>query len=113
MNFFGNLFNRKKKVNDKKKVNVNETNNYIDYDVGKLITAEIKNISGFDSLEITIKGNAVLYTRAECQLVIDNSLEMKSTIGGKGIVSGFVRSLSTGTFFIIKYLLRMKRLRLL
>ena len=98
MSIFGNLFTSNKKDNK----TVNESNNNIDYEVNELITAEIKNISGFDSLEITIKGNAVLYTRAECQLVIDNSLEMKSTIGGKGIVSGFVRSLSTGTFFINK-----------
>jgi uncharacterized protein (AIM24 family) len=74
----------------------------IDYEVTDLISANIKNVSGFDHLEIEIKDGAAIYTRAECQLIIDNSLEMKASVGGKGIFSGFVRSLSTGTFFMNK-----------
>ena len=84
----------------------NESNNMIDYDINNLITSNINNVSGFDHLEIELRGKSAIYTRAECQLIIDNNLTIKATLGGKGIVSGLVRSFSTGTFFINKIFLK-------
>ena len=83
----------------------NESNN-INYDINDLITSNINNVSGFDHLEIELRGNAAIYTRAECQLIIDNNFTIEATLGGKGIISGVVRSFSTGTFFINKIFLK-------
>ena len=71
-----------------------------------MITSNINNVSGFDHLEIELRGNAAIYTRAECQLIIDNNFTIEATLGGKGIISGVVRSFSTGTFFINKIFLK-------
>jgi len=64
------------------------------------IESKITNVSGFDHLDITIKAGDVIKTRSGCQIVLDRNLKIVANVGGKGIMSGIWRSVSTGTFFI-------------
>jgi len=92
-----------KKKDDKKEIKGKED---IQYDpVEKDDTTlqyKITEVSGFDQLDITLEGDGSIYTRAEAQMVMDKSLSIAATIGGKGIFKGLYRSFSTGTFFINK-----------
>jgi len=94
------LFGNNTPNNDNK--NNQTIGEHITYDIDKMMESKINNVSGFDQLDITLKQNASIYTRAECQLIIDKTLTMFATIGGKGFVKAFYRSFSSGTFFINK-----------
>jgi len=66
------------------------------------IESTITNVSGFDHLDIIIKEGDIIKTRAECQIVLDKSLKVEADMGGKGVISGLWRSMSTGTIFMNK-----------
>lgn len=93
----GNLFNFGTKNNATTNGNV-----AIAYDPtqGREIQSVITNVSGFDQLDIQLSGQGAIYTRAECQLIMDKSLSVFATIGGKGIAKALYRSFASGTFFL-------------
>ena len=64
------------------------------------IESKITNVSGFDHLDIIIKDGDIIKTRAECQIVLDKSLKVEANVGGKGVMSGLWRSISTGSIFM-------------
>lgn len=99
-------FFKKKEAKDDKNVKNIVGNVNINYDptvdTDKSLQYKITEVSGFDQLDITLEGGGGIYTRAEAQMIMDKSLAITATIGGKGIIKGLYRSFSTGTFFINK-----------
>jgi uncharacterized protein (AIM24 family) len=87
---------------NKKKENANTSIVPVHSDQSKSedIRHNIVNVSGFDVLEITLSHKGAIYTRAECQMNLENTLELYATVGDKGIMHGIFRSFSTGTFFL-------------
>lgn len=96
MSFFSGLFGKKA---DNKTTQGTEVKT--DQTTSPDIQTEIENVSGFDALKITLSNSGAIFTRAECQMNLESSLKLEATTKG-GILKGFFRSFSTGTFFLNK-----------
>jgi uncharacterized protein (TIGR00266 family) len=96
------FFRKNEKKNDKKIIGNTNIGYDPTVDADKSLQYKITEVSGFDQLDITLEGDGGIYTRAEAQMIMDKTLSVTATIGGKGIIKGLYRSFSTGTFFINK-----------
>ena len=95
-----NFFVPKNQESEKKDSTITTTPVETDQSNSDDIRHKIVNVSGFDTLEITLSNSGNIYTRAECQMNLENTLELYANVGGEGVVKGVFRSFSTGTFFL-------------
>lgn len=67
--------------------------------------SEILNLLGGDQLQLDLEANESVYIKADAQLLIDNSLEINSAVGGssgEGSIGGLFRSFSDEDVFFKK-----------
>jgi len=53
--------------------------------------------AGFDQLNVTLSGQQSIYVKAGMQMQMDDSLELKATLGNQGVLGAVYRGMSTGT----------------
>jgi uncharacterized protein (AIM24 family) len=66
-----------------------------------MVKPHIRNLSGFDLLEVVLDKDETLFVKSDSQLVFDNELSVTANMGGS-ILGGLFRGLSTGSIFMNK-----------
>lgn len=66
-----------------------------------MVKPNIRNLSGFDLLEVVLDKGDTLFVKSDSQLVFDNELSVTANMGGS-FLGGLFRGLSTGSVFMNK-----------